>query len=377
MSVFREQLDAFDPHRPMVESVTPPKSWYTDVDFYEEEVARIFQRNWIPVGRVDAVQFPGDYLTVEVANNPCVVVRGEDGQLYAHHNVCRHKGAIVAHQEDEGRHSCDFFQCPYHGWQYDLNGRLKKAPMLGPQKDFDARSEGLQPIGVQTWGPFVFIDMDAAVGGRNNPRDLHADVAPLEEALVGLGFDHLKFHRRYTYDMNCNWKVFADNSLDGGYHVKYAHESLAEGLEMQEFETRIFERTSTQICETKGHDERLGERVVYAFLFPNLFINRYGDMMDTNIVLPLGVDRCRVIFDFYFDYEKLETWESRQKIRKSVASSHSIQLEDVEICESAQRGMQSMSWDCGRYSTVLEQAVHAFHCLLHEELQVDCPLDQR
>ncbi|MEM8679015.1 MAG: SRPBCC family protein [Planctomycetota bacterium] len=372
--LFHRDVQAFDPTRPIEESVTPPKSWYTDPDFYRHEVARVFQRSWIPVGRVDAVQFPGDYFTVEVAGNPCVIVRGDDGKLYAHHNVCRHKGAIVAHQEDEGQHSCDLFQCPYHGWQYHLDGRLKKAPMLGQQRNFDRTAEGLQPMGVETWGPFVFIDMDAAMGGRDNPRDLHADVAPLEAALRGLRFDQLKFHRRYVYDMNCNWKVFADNSLDGGYHVMYAHQSLASGLEMQQFETEIFERTSVQVCDTKGHDSRLGERVVYAYLFPNLFINRYGDMMDTNIVLPMGVDRCRVIFDFYFDYEKLESWESRQKIRKSVASSHSIQQEDVEICESAQRGMQSMSWTSGRYSSTLERAVYAFHQLLHEELLIESPL---
>jgi choline monooxygenase len=108
---------------------------------------------------------------------------------------------------------------------------------------------------------------------------------------------------------------------------------------------------------------------MYAYLFPNFFINRYGNMMDTNTVLPLGVDRCCVIFDFYFDYDNLDEWESRKAIRQSLASSHTIQTEDIEICESAQRGMASMAWQHGRYSSVLERAVHAFHALHWLELQ--------
>ena len=321
------------------------------------------------MGRLDQVTSPGDYFTGDIAGNPYVVVRGGDGKLYAHHNVCRHKGAIVAHEEDESQHRCEFFQCPYHGWEYRHDGSLRKAPMLGPQKSFNKQRYGLPPIHVDSWGPFVFLDLDGPQGGQNNPRDLHADLASIKGPLDELGFDRLRFYRRFTHDLNCNWKVFADNSLDGGYHVKYAHEGLASGLEMEDFETHVFDRSSLQICSTKGGDQRLGEKVMYAFLFPNFFINRYGNMMDTNIIMPLGIDKCRVIFDFYFDFDNFETWESRKRIRQSIASSHTIQEEDVAVCESAQAGMESMSFRHGRYSSTLEKAVYAFHVLLWRELK--------
>ncbi|MCA9187911.1 MAG: aromatic ring-hydroxylating dioxygenase subunit alpha, partial [Planctomycetales bacterium] len=347
---------------------TPPGSWYTDPEFYQLEVARVFEKSWLPIGRIDQLAKPGDYITADIADNPIVVVRGDDGQPYGHHNVCRHKGAMLAEVEDDSRHRCAFFQCPYHGWEYQLDGRLRKAPMLGPQKNFDVSQYGLVPVSVDTWGPFVFVDLDGPIGGEGNPRVLHDDLAPIKGPLEDLGFEHLKFYKRFVYDMQCNWKVFADNSLDGGYHVKYAHEGLASGLDMEDFETHIFPRSSIQICNTTGDDARLGAKVMYAYLYPNFFINRYGNMMDTNIVMPVDVDRCRVIFDFYFDYDDMEAWESRRKIRQSVASSHSIQQEDIDICESAQRGMQSLAWRHGRYSSTLERAVHAFHVLLWHEL---------
>ncbi len=366
---YEEALLAFDVTLPIEESSTPPYSWYTEPAFYDQEVRRVFQRCWIPVGRIDQVLKPGDYFTADVAGNPIVVVRDHDQQLKAHHNVCRHKAAIVASEEDDSQHRCEFFQCPYHGWEYHLDGRLKKAPMLGPQENFDASRHGLTPVAVDTWGPFVFVDLDGPLAGANNPRNLHQDLQPIKAPLEELGFEHLRFFRRYEYDLNCNWKVFVDNSLDGGYHVKYAHQGLAEGLDMEQFATHIHDRTSIQICDATGGDQRLGQKVMYAFLFPNFFINRYGRMMDTNIVMPLAVDRCRIIFDFYFDYEDPESWETRKSMRKSIASSHTIQEEDIEICESAQRGMNSMAFHVGRYSSLLERAVHAFHGLLSRELQ--------
>ena len=366
---FKETLDSFDPTRGIEDSRTPPYKWYTDPDFFDREVGQVFQKCWLPVGHVGQIQEPGDYFIGEITGNPYVVVRGNDGNIYAHHNVCRHKGAVVAQQEDDQKHSCHFFQCPFHGWEYNLDGSLKKAPMLGKQKSFNPERYGLPPIGVAQWGPFIFVDLDAKlVAGQEQSRDLKKDIQGIAEYIEPT-FQNLRFYKKFEYELNCNWKVFIDNSLDGGYHVKYAHEGLAEGLDLDKFETKVFERSSIQICDSKGGDERLGDQVMYAYLFPNFFINRYGPVMETNIVEPLGVDKCKVIFHFYFDYENFEKWESRKKIRQNIASSHIIQQEDIDICESTQKGMKSMSWRHGRYSSVLEQACYAFHVLLFKELQ--------
>ena len=363
---FDEILDAFDPHRGIEDSRTPPFTWYCDPIFYEQEQARIFQRSWIAVGRSDCCRHPGDYFTGEIVGNPFVVVNSKD-KLYARHNVCRHKGAIV---DQESGH-CEFFECPYHGWTYHHDGSLRSCPGLGKQKCFEKERYGLKPISVNTWGPLVFLDLDGPLGGENNPTNLYTDVADLNQYLVD-GFKRLRCESSMskTYEMNCNWKVFADNALDGGLHVRYIHgDSLADGLESSKLETHVFRRTSVQIGQSNGADKRLGDKVIYAYVFPNLFINMYGNMMDVNIIEPISVDRCRVRFDFYFDYEDFDSWHAKQAMRKSVAKSHMIQDEDIEVCNSTQRGMNSMTFKHGRYSSLYERAVYHFHVLLWHELR--------
>src|ERR1700733_9964143 len=226
---FDELVDQWKPNRGIEDSNTPPYSWYTDHGFFEQEVARVFQRAWLPVGRVDQVEKPGQYFTGSIVDNPFVVVRSiEDGKLYAHHNVCRHKGSIVALQDEDSVHnSCAFFQCPFHGWEYRHDGTLKKAPMLGRQVRFDEERFGLPPICVETWGPLIFLDLDGPFGGTANPRDLSVDVKELDDVLSASNWDKLKFYKREIFELNCNWKVFVDNSLDGCYHCVYAHEQLA------------------------------------------------------------------------------------------------------------------------------------------------------
>lgn len=360
-------LDLFDPMRPIEESRTPPFDWYTDEDFAKSERHEVFERAWIAVGRKDQLKRPGDFFTGEITENPYVVAMNEDGEIKAHHNVCRHKGAIVA--QGEGHITPDScMTCPYHGWQYNLDGKITKMPNMG-KVNFNEQRWSLQPIEVDTWGPFVFVDMDGPFGGANNPRSLLTDFEHIQPWLDELGMDGMRFFERREYVMNCNWKVFVDNSLDGGYHVKYAHEGLASGLEEDTFKTHVYDRSVVQVCETNSSDERLGGKVVYAWLFPNLFINRYGNMMDTNVVLPLGANKCKVIFDFYFSFPNFEDYQTQKQMRRSVDSSHAVQLEDVTICESAQRGMNSMSFKYGRYSSKLEIGVHHFHKILWREMR--------
>lgn len=355
----------FDPAIPLDAAPTPPSTWYTDPRVLAAEKKIVFEKAWIAVGRSDQVIDVGSYLTGDLVGNPYLVVRDEDGHLRALHNVCRHHAALVA---QECGHVCELV-CPYHGWTYRLDGRLKRAPQMGKMSDFNLSSLSLPPISVEQWGPFVLIDLDGPVGGPNNPRDLAKDVAPLVGPLEELGFESMRWIERRVYNIHCNWKVFVDNSLDGGYHVAYAHEQLAEGLEFAGYKTEIFDRSSVQICEARGTDSRLGRKVTYAWLYPNFFINRYGRMMDTNLVLPIAVDQCQVVFDFFVDYEDVEEWNAKRTIRKSVAQSNVIQQEDVEICESAQRGLQSISYSRGRYSSKLEQSVHAFHSILWNEIK--------
>ncbi|MEE9269499.1 MAG: aromatic ring-hydroxylating dioxygenase subunit alpha [Candidatus Krumholzibacteria bacterium] len=368
----QDEITRFDHKLPLASALTPPSSWYTDSGIYRLEMQRAFGNNWLIAARADQVDQPTRYVCGEIAGERYVVVRGEDGELRAFFNVCRHHAAAVV----EGEGNIKRFACPYHGWTYGLDGRLANAPELGEVQDFDPDHFGLKSIAVDTWGPFVFICMGAT------PRDLAEDLQPLKEALDATKFESLTFIKRQTYTIECNWKVYIDNYLDGGYHVAYLHKGLAEQLDLASYGTRVFERFSIQsgsaaepTAEPKkagparaGGDfaERIGKHVLYAWLYPNFMINRYGSIMDTNCVRPLGVDRTEVVFDYYF--HEAEGAQAQDFIRRSLAASDLVQQEDTGICEAVQMGLLSRSYDQGRYSAQREMGEYHFHRLLAEDL---------
>jgi choline monooxygenase len=273
--------------------------------------------------------------------------------------VCRHHAAQVM----SGSGCTESLVCPYHGWTYGLDGRLLKAPELGAVKDFDRASFGLVPMSVEAWCGLLFICM------AKSPPALSPQLSELARRLREMEIDRLQFVARRTYRLACNWKVYVDNYLDGGYHVSYLHRGLAAQLDRDSYQTEVFDRYSIQSGAGAGggdagggdFSERIGDRVLYAWLYPNLMINRYGPMMDTNWVIPHGHDETEVIFDYYFTPE---TARDADFVEKSLAASDIVQKEDVDICESVQKGLGSSSYDRGRYSVKREQGELHFHRLL-------------
>ena len=352
----RREVERFDPEVPLEEASTPPSTWYTEPAFYELERERVFSANWIVAANAHDLREPGQYVAGEMAGERYLLVRGEDGALRAFSNLCRHRATGVA----EGCGRAERFVCPYHGWTYGLDGRLLSAPELGGVKGFDRARSGLVPLAACEWGPLVFIGL--AGGERSLPEDL----AALSARLGTAGFSKLRFAARRTYDLSCNWKVFVDNYLDGGYHVPALHKGLAAELDMESYRTEVFERFSIQSSGGAPGAGRVGERTLYAWIYPNLMINRYGSIMDTNWVVPAGPDRTRVIIDFFF--EEPEGAGGRAFIEKCIAASHAIQLEDVAISESVHKGLASRFFDRARYSVKRQMGEHHFHRLLRADL---------
>ena len=171
------------------------------------------------------------------------------------------------------------------------------------------------------------------------------------------------WHARRTYDLACNWKVYVDNYLDGGYHVHTVHPALAGAIDYQQYRTHVFDRCSVQTSPLTPTDGSVGATrtgtAAYWWLWPNFMVNVSEGVMDTNLVLPLGVDRCRVIFDFYFSPDATDEFK-----RQSVEVAEQVQAEDVLICEQVQRGLSSRSYSTGRFSVKREAGGYAFHRLV-------------
>ncbi|XP_058113640.1 choline monooxygenase, chloroplastic isoform X2 [Magnolia sinica] len=269
----------FNPRIPIEEAQTPPSSWYNDPSILSLEFDRVFGRGWQAVGFVEQIQNPHDFFTGRLGSVQFVVCRDSDGNLRAFHNVCRHHASLLA--SGSGKKSC--FVCPYHGWTYGLDGALLKATRIAEIWNFDINEYGLIPLNVAIWGPFILISIDKDIPLQHKLDSKIVEnewLGSSSEILSSGGIDtSLRHVCRREYTIECNWKVFCDNYLDGGYHVPYAHGGLASGLKLESYSTIIFEKVSVQRCDSasveRGDDfDRLGSEALYAFIYPNFMINR-------------------------------------------------------------------------------------------------------
>ena len=365
MSSLAELVGSYDPRAPLDRASTIPASWYVDPRILDLERRTVLGWSWQVVGRADQVSAPGQFVSAETAaGEPIVVVRGADGEVRAFFNVCRHHAAAVV-TEPQG--SAQILRCPYHGWTYGLDGSLKGTPDFAGVCDFDRSANGLVPARVEIWEGFVLVAVhpDAAPLHETLGADLIARVAPL-----GLGALHWMERRRYLLD--CNWKVFVDNYLDGGYHVPHLHKGLDSVLDYATYTIENGARFCLQSsplvahgAETETSAVRRGDRAYYFWIYPNFMINCYGSAMDTNLVVPRGVDRTEVLFDFYFADVSPAALPAN---RASIDVADRIQDEDVAICVAVQRGLHSRAYTAGRLSVRREAGEHLFHRLLHADL---------
>jgi choline monooxygenase len=357
-------LNLYRPENPLEKASTIPSPWYFDPRIARLEIERVFAHTWQVAGRVDQVCERGEFFTVELGDEPIVVARGEDGVLRGFYNVCRHHAAAVV-TEAQGR--AKQFRCPYHGWTYGNDGALKGMVEFEGVCDFERAKNGLVPVAVDTWENFVFVNLDGAAGSL---KDFLANVPELVAPLQLM--EKLNFFDRRVYTLNCNWKVYVDNYLDGGYHVPHAHKGLSSVIEYTNYTIENFDRACLQSSplssdskSEKGVAATRQGRAFYLWIYPNFMINAYEGVMDTNLVFPLAVDKCAVVFDYYFsDISK----KALRKNQASIKVSEKVQDEDVAICDAVQKGLASRAYLAGRLSVRREAGEHLFHRLLHADL---------
>jgi choline monooxygenase len=235
-------------------------------------------------------------------------------------------------------------------------------------KCFDRATNGLVETRAAAWEKLVWVNLDK-------------EAAPLEDFLGRLvdrvrplALQRLSFFERRVYTLKCNWKVYVDNYLDGGYHVPHMHKGLNSVIDYAHYTIENDERHSVQSSPVRRAQDadpdaaatRHGDRAYYLWQYPNFMLNWYEGYLDTNLVLPDGVGGCTVIFDFYFG----DVSETRREYNcQSMAVSDRVQDEDTAICESVQRGLRSRAYGAGRLSVRREAGEHLFHRLLAADLR--------
>jgi len=352
---------------------TPDGRIYWDPDVLRTELEQFFYRSWVNVGRVESVPGAGDFFTRPVGRENILFVRGPDGTIRGFYNLCRHRGTRVEiATEGKGAHS---FICPYHSWAYDLTGRLIGALHMKEQVDFDRKDYGLHPVRVETWGGFIWANLEPT------GPDLRASLGPFFGRFERFPIVDLRLGAKMSYEVEANWKVLVENFSEC-YHCAPVHPSLNrltpylsgdnDARFSDEATRSLFSGGFMEFAQDFQSMTRTGyttrplvpgmtpidkKRVYYYVVFPNLFFSLHPDYLMVHRCWPTSVSHSRVENEFYFTQEAM----AAPGFDPSDASGlwDEINRQDWAVCELAQEGVASRAWNGGRYSDQ-EELVHDF-----------------
>lgn len=339
---------------------------YTEAAWFDVERRQIFGRSWQWLCHVEKLRAPSSYVTGTVAGAPIVAVRDKRGELRAFYNVCQHR----AHELLTGEGTTAAIVCPYHAWSYSLDGQLTRARHTSHLADFNTDDICLDRVQIEEFGGFVYVNLDrSAAPLAEQSGDLGAEIAQWAPDVNELTFAH-----RLSYDIASNWKNVVDNFLEC-YHCHVAHKDFVSLVDMDTYKVTTHGIYSSHMAEAGKaentaydvSDATVTDHAVW-WLWPNTCIMRYpgrGNMIVLHII-PVSENRTLETYDFY-----LETAEPNEAELESIAYLNDVlQVEDIGLVESVQRGMQTPAFTQGRIvadpagSGLSEHALHHFHGLI-------------
>src|SRR5215470_11791406 len=300
---------------------------------FRREQERIFAREWFCAGREEDLPLSGDPRVLEVAGESVLVVRSKHGELKAHYNVCRHRGARLCGTPQDsgwgvtpngGVMAGGTIRCPYHQWTYSLEGELLGAPFLKDDEYFKREDFSLYPVGLDCWGGFVFLRLDGlklnARGG--SPSDgVRSQLGPAVERTARYPLTDLRSGHMISYDVAANWKIIAEN-YNECYHCGGVHPELCEvvpdfkraGGSNLNWEGGIPHREGAYTFTKTGKTNRLpfpalneAEKVRHKgeLCFPNLMLSLACDHVVSFALWPLAADRTRIDCNFLFHPDEM------------------------------------------------------------------------
>ena len=339
---------------------------YTHQRWFDADQRSIIGASWQWICHGEKLRAPGSYVAEEVAGMPTVATRDRDGVLRAFYNVCKHR----AHHLVEGEGTIANLVCPYHAWTYDLSGKLKAARHTNHLDDFDPDTICLDQVQIEEFGGFVYVNLDpTAAPLAEQSGDLGAEIAHWAPDVEQLTFAH-----RLSYTINSNWKNVVDNFLEC-YHCHVAHKDFVSLVDMDTYKVTTHDIYSSHMAEAGKSDNSaydvsdatVTDHAVW-WLWPNTCIMRYpgrGNMIVLKII-PAGPNLTYETYDFF-----LESAEPNEAELESIHYLDEVlQVEDINLVESVQRGMETPAFTQGRIvndpsgSGLSEHGLHHFHGLV-------------
>lgn len=343
------------------EAHTLPSWLYTKPEVLEIEKREIFSKTWQYAGHISQFQKSGDFITTEVADRPIIITKGKDGEIRAFYNVCSHRASKLV--EGEGNKS--ILVCPYHAWSYHLDGSLNKAPNMNGVENFDPQDFCLKKVKLEVFESFIFVNLDP-----NAPS--------MSTQFPGL-FDHVKkynlenLNRIRVKETICrsNWKIGIDNYLECD-HCSIVHKALVSKVDMNQYEYVMNDFYSYQATPLKGlnSDFALGQGGRYYWLYPNTWFSFDPGPPNLSIHQSIPIDHktTKYVYTTFFMTEEITKEEE-----ELMAIDYLVRKEDLDICETVQKGIETGAYSQGRFS-LTENLVHHFHLLLQKDLENVLPI---
>ena len=320
-----------------------PPSVYTSAEFLKSELADVFAREWVCVGRADALKAPGDYLAYELAGEPILVVRGQDGALRAMSNVCRHRMSTLL----EGAGNRRAIVCPYHGWTYNLDGSLRAAPAMGLNAGFCRDDYKLPQIRCETWLGWVMVTLDS------DAPSVASRLSEAEALVEDFGMADYVETFRETHVWDTNWKVLAENFMES-YHLPVCHSGTIGGLSKLEemvcppgrpafnFHT-ILKDGSLKIALAHPSNTRLkGDRRRTTFLlavYPSLLVTLTPGYFWYLSLHPRGVGQVNIVYGGGMSPDYAGSPEAQAHFAQLKTLLDKVNVEDRGCTERVYRGL--------------------------------------
>lgn len=354
---------------------TLPSFWYTDPAVFAAEKENIFFRSWRFACHKNDLPKAGDYMTLNILEEPIFVIRGKDMVLRAFFNVCQHRAHTLLEGRGNAKHA---IVCPYHAWSYTPEGNFRKAPQSEYVTDFDPHAYNLKEVRLQEFGSFIFVNVD------ENAPPLEAFAPGYLESMTGhfKDLEKVAYAEEQVYEIDANWKVVVENALEG-YHFPYSgeyHKSLTNLVDASKGETNVHENW-IELYAPRGDlekapytlpaDENEGTTSAFVTLFlsPDCLIYNWPNMSMVSVflVVPEGPEKSRVENKYYFvpgEGNDKTTLEGMDWF------NHGLGPEDAALNLGCQAGLRSRGYRAGRFmyhpenSGLGEHGVHYFQKLV-------------
>ncbi len=361
--------------RPLEEATSMPKQVYLSDELNALEQQKIFDHEWVCVGRTDDIPNPGDYRTFDLGKQPLVIIRQKDSSIVAMSNICLHRMMRIV----EGQGNSKKMVCPYHAWTYEMDGQLQAAPYMDKTSCFDKGHHKLPRVRCEIWLGWVYVSLNPnATPVAEQLTDLAEIVAPYQmENYVGVVSE--------DYVWNTNWKLLAENFMEA-YHLPMAHKATVGGFydaNNTGFDKRApFEHFSYQTF-TKTDDSPVGiahpknihlkdemrHTSMLPVIYPSHLITLAPDHFWYLSLHPQGVDQVRIRYGASIAPEVVEDLDDPEGFFTSIKEFlNAVNAEDKFVVEGIFKGANAPLSTSGPLSW-LERQNHEFTQYLSRALR--------